>query len=218
MEKPQVDKPVLVFATLWIAGFIFFNIAQVVCGLAWDAPAYEWRLQIVSDLGETHAPLNIIMNIAFIFQGVVIAIGVWVIDIIWHRSVLTVTTRTMLTLAGIGLIVVGFAPADTDPEIHLIFGAAPILLFGAFGLVFACITMNGKRFGRFFWIVTALLGIAALISGFVFFVSAYTSLGRGFIERIWIYAPLVWTAYVGYRIVHTNKQSATSISSPLSSK
>ena len=199
--KLQSDKSANIFAYIWIVVFVIFNVVQLVCGMAWGNPAYDWRMQTISDLGRTTAPFSLIMNYAFILQGAAFIIGIWGMKSLWRKSIITSPARTLLTLAGAGYIVIGFFPLNVAQSTHLLFGAAPIMLFGAIGLVVSCVAMDQDRFGML-WIGTALLGIGSLLCGFLYFIEIYLGLGKGIMERIWVNIPLVWSVLVALSILY----------------
>jgi len=127
--------------------------------------------------------------------------GILLINAIWHKTLLPAIARTMLILTGIGFIIVGLTPYNVIPVIHLIFGALPVMLFSSSGLILAGLAKNREIFGRF-WMVTVALGLVSLLSGILYFSGQYLCLGKGAMERIWIYAPLVWTLVISCRVIH----------------
>ena len=200
-EKATVNKTGLIFAILWFASFMWFFVAQIIVAGAWENPPYNWREQNVSDLGQFGYPLSILMNIAFFLQGAAMAVGVWLIKIIWHKIFLPSIARTMLALSGVGFIIVGLTPYNVIPIIHSIFGAFPVMLFSSAGLILAGLAKSRENFGSF-WVVTIVIGLVCLASGLLFFTGHDGLIGRGAMERIWIYAPLVWTLIISCRVIH----------------
>ena len=200
MENTVKLKAEILFAFLWFFSFIWFFVAQIIVGAAWHDPAYNWREQNLSDLGITGYPLHALMNATFIFQGAVLAIGVWLVRIIWHKTFCPVIARVMLSLAGVGWIVIGLTPYNLLTVIHTAFGAIPVMAFCSAGLIFAGYGKNRVHFGRF-WIVTVAIGIACLVSGCLYFSGTYLYIGKGAMERIWLYAPLVWTLVISCRVI-----------------
>ena len=200
-EKTPPSRVALIFAFLWFASFVWFFLAQIVVAGAWVDPPYDWRAQNVSDLGQIGYPLSILMNIAFILQGATLAVGVWLIKAIWHKTLLPSISRTMLTLTGVGFIIVGLTPYNIIPVIHSLFGAFPVMLFSSSGLILAGLAKNRENFGRF-WMVTVVIGLVCLASGILYFTGTYLGIGKGAMERIWIYAPLAWTLIISCRVIY----------------
>jgi len=207
MENDVKIKAEKLFAFLWFFSFIWFFAAQALVGSAWHDPAYNWREQNVSDLGQIGYPFSFLMNIAFILQGAVMAAGVWLIKVIWHRTLLPAIARTMLVLTGAGFIIVGLTPYNVIPFVHSFFGAFPVMLFSSAGLILAGLANCRKSCGSF-WIVTIALGLASLASGILYFTGHYLFLGKGAMERIWIYAPLVWTLVISCRVIFLFRRPA----------
>jgi hypothetical membrane protein len=192
-------------AILWVFSIVWFNLAQLICGLTWTGSSYSWRHQDVSDLGQTYQPAHILLNISLICAGLILIVGVIVLSAIWRqKSLSAMVARSMLCIAGLGFIVAGIFPSDTSHGIHVVLGAAPILLYGNFGLIFAAAAMDRRIFGRL-WIAALLLGAIGLISGFLYFSETYLFFGRGIIERLWIYPPLIWSLIVGIRLFSSQK-------------
>lgn len=187
-------------AILWLIALPWFNLAQFICGLLWTNPAYSWRAQDVSDLGRTDQPAHALLNFAIISVGLFLILGIFILGDVWRKGLPKMVARSMLCIAGLGFIAVGIFPSDTSHAIHVVFGAAPILLYGNFGLIFAAAAMDRRIFKRL-WIATLLLGLLGLTCGFLYFAEDYLFLGRGIIERLWIYPPLIWTLLIGLRIV-----------------
>jgi len=202
----SINRKGLIFAILWFASFVWFFAAQIIAADAWVDPPYDWREQNVSDLGQLGYPLSIMMNTAFIFQGAVMASGVWVIEAIWNKTFLPAIARTMMGLTGVGFIIVGVTPYNVIPIIHSIFGAFPIMLFSSVALILSGMAKNREHFGKF-WIVTIVIGFVALASGILFFTGMGLWMGRGLLERIWIYAPLVWTLIISCRVLYLYRHS-----------
>jgi hypothetical membrane protein len=191
---------------LWIVFPIWFNVAQIIAGSAWSNPSYSWRNQNVSDLGETTAPLHTFMNITFIIQGLVIILGVWSIGQIWKKTKFATVTRIIITLASLGFVVAGFAPADTQENLHVVLGAFPIFIFGNLGLLFVFFASNREYLGKLRF-VAPILGLLGIIGGLFFFSENYLGIGQGSLERIWAYVLLVWTFVLGIYGLISNKDT-----------
>lgn len=196
----QNDRPAVFFAYLWIIAFILLNLIQLICGLTWDSPGYSWRAQTIGELSGTGFPLNKALDYILVFQGAVIAVGVWAVKSLWRKSIFTTPARALLTLAGLGYIVTGLWPVNIDTDAYAVFGYAPILLFGSAGLIITCVAMNNKRF-PVLWAVSSLLGIVSFLFGFLYHIEIYFGLGKGIMERIWIYMPLIWSVLIACSIL-----------------
>jgi len=205
-EKASLNRAGLVLAILWFASFVWFFLAQIIVASAWETPPYNWREQNLSDLGQAGYPLSILMNIAFIVQGAAMVVGVWMVKVIWRKTLLPAMARTMLSLAGVGFIFVGLTPYNVIPILHSIFGAFPVMLFSSAGLILAGLGKSRENFGKF-WIVTIVIGLISLTAGILYFTGNYLGMGQGAMERIWIYAPLAWTLIISCRVLHLYRHS-----------
>ena len=199
------SKPSVVIAFIWIVAFISFNIVQLICAIAWGEPGFDLRMSTIGALGETQNPCSEIMNYAFMFQGAVIVIGIWVMKPLWRKSIFTTPARVLLSLYGLAFIILGFFPQNIAPSTHYLLGIIPSMLFGATGLVVAGIAMNHDRF-TVLWIVTALLGIIALLFGFLYYIEINFGLGIGLMERTWMYMPLIWSLLIAISTLRADSQ------------
>ena len=206
VKKASEHRVGLIFAFIWFASFVWFFAAQIIVANAWENPPYNWHEQNLSDLGQLGYPLSLLMNIAFFLQGAAMAAGVLLIKVIWHKTLLPAMAQTMLVLTGVGFIIVGITPYNVIPIIHSIFGAFPVMLFSSAGLILAGMAKSREHFGKF-WIVTIVIGLVSLASGILYFSGQYLFIGKGAMERIWIYAPLAWTLIISCRVIHLHRPS-----------
>jgi hypothetical membrane protein len=209
MEKKKITFCGLI---LWIISFIWFNFAQLIVGSKWIDPKYSWSINNISDLGEIQSPLHNLINATFIFQGIAIIFGLWTINFIWEKNKSSKITRIVLTMAGMGFIVAGLAPADVHENIHVVLGAIPIFLFGNIGLIITLKSVNRNFLGKL-WILSPLLGIIGFVGGFLFFSGHYLGLGKGGMERVWGYVLLIWLFVIGWFGLYKIKNTGNSIQS-----
>ena len=212
-ERSQPHVPAIISAFLCIAATVLFIFSQALASRAWADPAYSWIQQSIRDLGATTAPLHDLLDKSLIIQGFAVAIAVWAIRPLWRKSVLAIPSCTMMTLSGIGFVIAGLAPFDAYPSVHMIFGAAPILLFGVFGLIIAGFAVDNNYFERL-WVYTFQLAVVGMVGGFLYFTENYLGTGQGLIERIWVFALLTWFLIIAGKTLHKELKLASKILRP----
>ncbi len=195
----------------WVGGFVLFFAAQLIVGAAWSNPPYSWAEDNVSDLGNVYcqpwvengraahyvcSPLHTLMNTAFVVEGLCVVAGVLLLRVIWRRSWLSRIAQVCLILAALGVVVAGLAPADVNENVHVVFGALPIALFGNVGLLFAGPGVNVSMVGKLRW-GAPVLGLVGIIAAILFLSHHDLGLGSGGMERLWGYNFLVWTGIMG---------------------
>lgn len=118
-------------AAAWIATALYFPL-QVIVAMAWPGP-YSFRGNAISDLGVTTcdlaasgremfvcSPRHAWMNIGFIAFGVLTIIGAVVIGNTLRRSRLMTIALLGVIITGGGGILVGLAPSDRAPQLHVL--------------------------------------------------------------------------------------------------
>jgi hypothetical membrane protein len=187
---------VLIGAALW-AGTLQFFLVEALVQAHWAVP-YDRRHYYISDLGALHcavstggrsvcSPWHTLMNASFVLQGLLIGGGALLLDHMWRRTSKhqASATTALLAIAGGGVALVGLAPEDVAPSLHVV-GAAGNFLGGNAGLVMLFVA--GRRsmhpVGAVWAGVLGTVGLAALAW---FVVGADWGLGPGGIERVIAY-------------------------------
>jgi hypothetical membrane protein len=188
---------------MWVSTLQFFVVEAVVQS-RWTLP-YDRRDYYISDLGALHcarsgdgreicSPWHTAMNASFVVQGVLIGGGALLLREMWTRGWSrrrAAGTATLLVTAGAGVALVGLAPEDAAPPLHVL-GAAANFTAGNAGLVMLALagragygseTWTGA-FGSVWAGALGALGLAALAS---FVAGADWGLGTGGIERVIAY-------------------------------
>jgi hypothetical membrane protein len=189
-------QAVRIGAALWIGTLQFF-VVEAVVQAQW-ALHYDRRHYYISDLGAAHcalsgdgrpicSPGHVLMNASFVLQGLLIGGGAFLLDREWRRTSKqwASATTALLTIAGGGVALVGLAPEDTSPSLHVV-GAAGNLLAGNLGLVMLFVVgrRSGDPVGGVWAALVGAVGLAALAS---FVAGADWGLGPGGIERVIAY-------------------------------
>jgi hypothetical membrane protein len=119
----------------WILATLQYAVAQIVVAAAWQHPPYSWLHNYISDLGNTAcgrftvphgspayvcSPMHSTMNASFIITGVLTIAGAVALQRMWPQRRLTSVALVLWVITGIGKIVVGLVPENTNISLHLL--------------------------------------------------------------------------------------------------
>ncbi|HLX89724.1 MAG TPA: DUF998 domain-containing protein [Acidimicrobiales bacterium] len=204
--KTFSDRHLWLGPAVWILA-VFYFLAQVFVGWVFR-PSYSVVTNYISDLGNTAcaryegamvcSPRHAVMNIAFIGLGVVMAVGSLLMyqefreeDEAERRAALV--GFSCLALSGVGAVLVGCSPENTNHTLHYV-GAALAIGVGNLGIfVLGCVLPVPEAL-RQFMLFFAALSIVALIC---FAGHHYFGLGKGGMERIAAYPETIWMIRFG---------------------
>ena len=149
------------------------------------------------------SPLHDAMNASFILAGVFILLGVYLTRSAfpWNRSLKA--GMALLSLAGIGKIIVGLNPANVNFTLHFL-GALGIPLSGI-GMIFVG---RGLQAVDVKWLAGAsqILGLIGFIGFVAFLLTSKFGIG-GLTERIADYPVFLWLITLGFLIVFATRNS-----------
>lgn len=198
---------VILGAIAWIAILHFF-VVEFIAALAWPMP-YSYANNWISDLGNTScgpfwdnfmnrstyicSPLHGVMNASFLTVGLLLIVGALGTYRNWPQNRFFQAGLLLLSLVGVGWIIVGFAPENIDLSRHLL-GAQFINHGGNLGLLALAVglwrTQRRQALVTIGFAVLAILGTAGLISkGFL--------MGIGGMERLAFYPIFFWAVVHG---------------------
>lgn len=186
---------------LFLSSLQYF-VVQLLVASRWRSP-YSLSRNTISDLGNTRcgvfsgrlvcSPLHALMNLSFVGLGVTMIAG----SLLISRA--AATTRSLssglgcLAISGVGVILVGTFPENSNPGAHAI-GAALSFLVGNLGVV----TMGLSRSLALPLRLIALTAGATTLVALVFYVEdEYLGLGEGGMERIVAYPQTIWLVALG---------------------
>lgn len=191
-----------------------FLLANIVAGLRWTDPAFSWADHNISDLGNVHcgvwdttrprevcSPWHAQFNASVLATTALLLVGML---LTWRALGRGGAVRTAQVLALVGVLgygLVGAYPADVDEEMHLL---AALLVFVAAnvapvvaGFARRGTLLGGMRRG------SLVLGTVALAGTVLFLAQVDLGFGVGGMERIPVFAPLVWAAWIGATVLGT---------------
>ncbi len=186
----------------WILCIQYF-LVQLIVGLAWVSPPYSWRLNTISDLGNTMfglyggryvcSPLYDLMNESFVLLGICMIYGSILIFRGQDKNRALLWGVILMGRAGLGSILLGLFPENSVRSFHVT-GAALTFILGNVALIIFGLTLSMPKAFRFF---TITLGFAALVALGLFFTHNYLGLGIGGMERLTAYPQTVWLILFG---------------------
>ncbi|HSX08201.1 MAG TPA: DUF998 domain-containing protein [Candidatus Saccharimonadales bacterium] len=206
--KIFTDRYPLIGPAVWILSLEYF-IAQAVVAAAWRNPGYSWTRNTISDLGNSVcgvfdgrsvcSPFHIAMNVSIFALGVLMASGSFLIYQEFCENRGTFAGFGLMALGGIGGMIVGLVPENTNGYWHLGGALLPFLL-GNVGLVILSFALYKIRFGmRFYTFMSGIVSLTALI---FFAAHSYGPLGKGGVERIVAYPQTIWLITFGFYMTH----------------
>jgi hypothetical membrane protein len=134
-DRPAPRLAVILGGAAWIVAALQYAVVQVVVAAAWHHPPYSWLGNYISDLGNTAcgpfkvphgtpayvcSPMHSMMNEAFIIAGILTIAGALLLRHFWPRSRGTTVALVLLVVTGLGKIVVGLVPENTNIDLHLL--------------------------------------------------------------------------------------------------
>jgi hypothetical membrane protein len=200
-----------------------FAIAQLVAAAAWNPP-YNWSTNVISDLGNTAcgpfaihgaptyvcSPRHAVMNTSFVVAGVLLILGTTLLWRLWPARRMTTVALVLWLIAGMGKIIVGFVPENTNASLHTL-GATNIIVSGvAILLLSLAVRRQNPALAR----AGLTIAIVSLAASFLWTVAQsgrsalYLGLGAGGMERLADYPTDIWLVLVGIIAVFSTSEQA----------
>jgi len=197
----------------WAVGVVQYAVAQVVAAAAWTRP-YSLKNDYISDLGNTAcgmfhvphgtsyyvcSPSHAVMNASFIIFGVLTIAGALLLQRIWPAGRLARWALILWVLSGLGKIIVGLVPENTNIGLHLI-GALNVPLGSIAILLLSLVIRRSSRALATIGILAAVVGLVGSFlstAGQYAGSSLYLRLGVGGAERLASYPGSLWMLMIG---------------------
>ena len=190
---------------LWLFCFQFF-VAEQIARLGWPGH-YSMARDYISDLGSARSPLHWVMNGSFMLQGLLIFFGAVLTRRYFPTRLVYQVVLLLLAVAGVGVLVVGLVPEDTDLRWHLL-GAAANFLGGNLGMILLGLVMirrsvclpGGKRGKSWVPFVAGSVGLLATLALGFRGTPSWDALGwnTGTVERFASYPLPLWLTWTGW--------------------
>ncbi len=202
--KTFTERYPFVGPIFWITSIQYY-IIQIVVARAWN-PAYSWSINTISDLGNTAcglyseryvcSPLHNLMNASFIILGLTMIVGAILVYREFKESIPSAVGFSFMAVAGIGTLLVGLFPENTNTTLHVIGATLPFLI-GNLGLIVLGTVLDIPKSLRYY---TLLSGYISLVAFLLFISHTYLGLGIGGMERLVAYPQTMWLIVFGVYI------------------
>jgi len=208
-------------AILLIVGVVQAAVLRVLTANAWQSPPYDWKLNYISDLGNTAcgpfvdpggattyvcSPAYPLQNTGFVLSGVLLVLG---IALLWKGTSegrFFRAANILWIVVGSTRILVGLAPENVNITAHL--AGALFQPLGNIAIILTVIGLLRRPMRSTPQVVLAIFGIVVSAAGLVGLglsligqtgaAWAYLGLGPGAIERLSSYpATIGWIALIG---------------------
>jgi hypothetical membrane protein len=172
-------------ACLWLLCLQFF-VAEQIARMGWTGH-YSMRRNFISDLGAySGSSLHWLMNGSFVLQGLLIFFGA----VLLHRLLPRIAV-ILLAISGLGVLVVGLVPEDTNARLHLQ-GAAAHFLGGNIAII-----LLAKRWRSWITFAAGSIGLLATLA------LAFRGMGPdiGTVERLAAYPLPLILSWSGWKML-----------------
>jgi hypothetical membrane protein len=164
-------------ALLWLLTLQFF-VVETVAQLRWQG-SYSRVDDVISDLGTAVSPARTLMNLSFVVQGALIIGGALLLGPAL-RGRATRVAQVLLTVAGLGVLLVGVFPSDGNGTVHAV-GAVAHFVGGGLGLIALAYAVRPRSEAA--GTALALLGLIGTAMTVFFLTGVVEWLGEGGTER-----------------------------------
>jgi hypothetical membrane protein len=196
----------------FIVATLQFFLAQGIVAAAWNPP-YNWGTNVISDLGNTAcgafavhgtptyvcSPRHALMNASFVAAGVLLIAGTVLLWRLWPARRMTWVALVLWLIAGVGKVIVGLVPENTNAALHTL-GAANILIGGvAILLLGLAVRRENPALARTGLLIAIVTIVASLLwsAAQAGHTALYLGLGSGGMERLADYPSDLWLLLVG---------------------
>jgi hypothetical membrane protein len=206
-------------ALAWISAIQFF-VTQIVVASAWARP-FSLSQDYISDLGNTvcgmypagstHdvcSPWHAAMNGSFMLLGVTMTLGAVLLRGRFKGGWVRSLAIALFTLAGLGVILVGVYPENTNNARH-VFGAALNFISGNIALILFGVLLKPQPRHALLSACGVVGGTLGLVATGLFVSGHYLGLGLGGMERVAAYPMTVWQVVMGTWVATTGWRNAS---------
>lgn len=185
-------------AIAWIATLQFF-LVETFAGLHW--PGYGFFTDRISDLGAGRAPFHDLVNGSMLVQGVLIGAGALLIRTAFPPGRLRDLGIGLIVANGLGVILVGLVPEDSDRALHDV-GAALLFFSGNLGMLAlgpALLHADSKR--RALGAAAVAFGAIGATAAVLFAVRAVSAPAIGAFEHVTVDLLPLWLMMTGVALL-----------------
>ncbi|MFJ2902748.1 DUF998 domain-containing protein [Streptomyces sp. NPDC087212] len=204
-------------ALVLVVNAVQWVVAEAITAAAWTDPPYSYVRNYISDLGVSDcgtqfqgrvlcSPDHTLMNVSFIAEGVLFALGI----VLLARLVEGRVRRVVIALAlahAVGLVLVGlFHGSANGPQAGLALhvGGAAVGIICANTLVIMAGSLRGLGASKAYRVFSVTVGVLGLVSEALTGVSASTA---GAFERGGVYSWLLWSTVTGVLLLVRDRRA-----------
>jgi len=223
-SHPLTKRMAILGGTAYIVAIVQYAIAQLVAAAAWNPP-YNWMTNFISDLGNTAcgqfaihgsssyvcSPRHAVMNASFVVGGVLLIVGTVLLWHLWPARRMTTVALWLWLVAGVGKIVVGLVPENTNASLHV--AGATNLLIGSVAILL--LSLVARRQHRPLATTGLIIGVVGLVGGVLSTAAQGAGsaldlgIGAGGMERVAGYPSNIWLVIVGVIAILSTKEQTT---------
>jgi hypothetical membrane protein len=210
LRREKMKKTI--FGTvLWTLCLQYF-IAEAIAISGWPG-SYSLSGNYISDLGAAHcgasvggsmgsramicSPFHVIMNASFLLQGLLIVFGALFVWPSFPKQGLSAAAMLLIGAAGVGVFVVGLAPEDVAPQLHIVGAVSNFVCCNAGMAAMGIAMLRWKTPAHAMGLIALAAGMTGLF-GFGFLAAGIDlGLGVGGMERVVAYPFPPWLASMG---------------------
>lgn len=194
------------------AGMLYYISLTIVLGLRWEG--YDPVRDTQSELAAVDSPYQAVMNVAgFMVLGLCILAFAGAYTLVLRGGWAKLLTVALLTVAGTGMLVVGFFPCDAGcvdvtrtGRLHGAFSAPAAIGLPAAAMLSAAVFRTDGRLGPAWQASSFWLGLISLASGPVVAIGLLENV-NGLLQRAGMWPPLIWTMLVSARLCWLTRPS-----------
>lgn len=187
-------------------GPLGYILLTVVLGLA--QAGYDPVLDTQSELGAVDAPYRTVMNVVgFMGLGLTILAFAGVYAMVLRSGWVTWLVVGLLTVAGVGMVIVGFFPCDAGcvdvtatGRLHGVFSMPGAIGLPAAAMVSGWVFSHDRRFGRGWPESSFVVGLVTLASGPMIQAGILEN-ANGLLQRLGMWPALLWMSLVSWKLL-----------------
>ncbi|HEY8321646.1 MAG TPA: DUF998 domain-containing protein [Candidatus Baltobacteraceae bacterium] len=187
-------------AVAWIATLQFF-LVETFAGIHWRG--YDFFTDRISDLGAGRSPFHGLVDGSMLVQGVLIGGGALLIRAAFPPGRLRDVGIALIVANGLGVILVGLVPEDSDRVLHDV-GAALLFFSGNLGmLALGPALLHASSKLRPLGAAAVAFGAVGALAGVLFTVRSVSAHAIGVFEHVTVDLLPLWLMMTGAASIST---------------